>query len=84
MFISTRARAFSGAVFKFGAYAQLLPELVGIKCIEGADSAKIASDVLHQPDSVSQTFHPISNQPSFNLRLVRPDYEPDTVLGLQT
>lgn len=84
MFISTRARAFSGAVFKCGAYAQLLPELAGTKGIEGADLAKIALDMLHQLDSVSQTFRPISNQPSFNLCLLRPDYELDTVLGLQT
>ena len=84
IFISTRGRTFFGAVFKSGEYAELLPELVGEKCTKGAGSAKIASNMLHQKDSIPQTFHPVSNQPSFSLYVVNPDYEPDTVLGLQT
>ena len=68
IFISTRGRTFfCGAVFKSGEYAQLLPEFVGEKCTKGAGSAKIASDMLHQKDSIPQASHPFSNQPSFSL-----------------
>lgn len=84
MLISSRRRTSSGTVFKFWAYAQGLSELVGEKCTEGADSAKIASDMLHHPDSVPRLSTLVSNWLPFSQHLMSPDYEPGTVLGLQT
>lgn len=52
MFISTGGWDFSETVFKFQAYAQPLPELVGEECMEGGDSAKTVSDMLHHPASI--------------------------------
>lgn len=67
IYLNQRQDFFFGAVFKSGEYAQLLPEFVGEKCTKGAGSAKIASDMLHQKDSIPQASHPFSNQPSFSL-----------------
>lgn len=45
--------------FQTGAWARLLPELVGKMRLEGADSSKTALDMLHGPDSI----------PTFSTRL---------------
>lgn len=57
---------------------------LGKKYIEGADSSKTASDGLRHPDSIPRLSITVSTWASFNQELVSADYEPGTVLGLQT